>query len=70
MKKRYEKPVADKIAFRYQDQVVAASGDVSVEHMPENNSQSSPEQFIEWIAEGLGISACSNFEFECSSLLF
>ena len=28
VKKTYESPIADKIAFNYRDQVVAASGDI------------------------------------------
>lgn len=38
MKKLYETPSAEKIAFRYRDQVVAASGDVSD---PQSNGSSS-----------------------------
>lgn len=48
MKRTYEKPEADKITFRYRDQVVAASSD-----------QSGSGGFMENSA-GMGSSLCGN----------
>lgn len=59
MKKAYETPMIDKIAFRYRDQVVAASGDPSA---LSDNSPSMGEQIISQILEGLGQSWCSGYQ--------
>lgn len=68
MKKTYETPTVDKIAFRYRDQVVAASGTLN-SGAPEwdGDNPSTGEVIIGRIAEGLGINGCSTFQ--CSSLM-
>ena len=67
MKRAYESPTAEKISFRYRDQVVVASGGVgSGGAGQDGNSPSAGEQFIGRILEGLGVSTCKGYE--CSSL--
>lgn len=59
MKKAYEAPSVEKIAFNYRDQVVAASGN------PAGLGDDSPtrgEQIIGRILEGLGQSWCAGYE--------
>lgn len=53
MKKAYETPSVEKIAFNYRDQVVAASGD-------ENNGSTQEDwgDILGRIFEGLGSSVC------------
>ena len=62
MKKTYETPTVDKIAFRYRDQVVAASGTLNSGAPDQGNTPSTGEQIIGRILEGLGASICENYE--------
>ena len=67
MKKLYETPSVEKIAFRYRDQVVVASGEAGSGGAGQGgNSSSAGEQFIGRILEGIGVSTCKGYE--CSSL--
>ncbi len=62
MKKVYEAPTAEKIAFRYRDQVVAASGDTNVDQGGDGNPtwgwDNNPGACTLRVAENLGISFC------------
>ena len=62
MKRPYETPTVDKIAFRYRDQVVAASGVPVTGALDQGNTPSTGEQIIGRILEGLGASSCKNYE--------
>ena len=64
MKKAYETPMVEMIAFRYRDQVVAASGGNSSAFG--EDSPSLGEQIIGRISNGLGQSWCNGYE--CYSL--
>ena len=69
MKRTYETPMVEKLAFCYRDQVVAASGGVagsSSDIGGTSGGSSSAEQIIGQIAEGLNINGCA--DYECSSL--
>ena len=67
MKRTYETPIAEKLAFCYRDQVVAASGtNVAEEVVTGGNTPSTGEQIISRIAEGFNIDGCAGYE--CSSL--
>ncbi|MBR5547916.1 MAG: hypothetical protein IKU70_13190 [Clostridia bacterium] len=60
MKKAYETPSVEKIAFNYRDQVVAASGDP----IASGNNGSTQEDWgdvLGRIVEGLGSSLCKPF---------
>ena len=61
MKKVYEPPTVEKIAFRYRDQVVAASGGGS--NSPE--SPSSPT-FGQITSESWGQNGCKMYAFEAA----
>lgn len=60
MKKVYAPPTVEKIAFRYRDQVVAASGSDPV--IQGDNTPSTGEQIIGRILEGLGVETCKGYE--------
>ena len=64
MKKAYETPMVEMIAFNYRDQVVAASGGTS--SVLGDNSPTTGEQIIGRIMEGFGVSGCAGYE--CTSL--
>lgn len=60
MKKLYETPSVERLAFRYRDQVVAASGGVSA--MAEDPTEPSLQDLINnLITEGLSWEAISAF---------
>ena len=65
MKKVYETPTVDKIAFNYRDQVVAASGALAGDNGV-IDTPSTGEQIISRIAEGLGWNICNGYQ--CTSL--
>lgn len=67
MKRAYETPMVEKLAFCYRDQVVVASGtNVAEEVVTGGNTPTTGEQIIGRIAEGLNINGCAGYE--CSSL--
>lgn len=66
MKKTYAHPTVEKIAFRYRDQVVAASGVPGTGALDRGDAPSTGEQIIGRILEGIGVSTCKGYE--CSYL--
>ena len=64
MKKTYDAPSVEKIAFRYRDQVVAASGSDPIAQG--GNTPSVGEQILSRVLQGIGIDGCENYE--CTSL--
>lgn len=62
MKKAYEAPMVEKIAFNYRDQVVAASGAPSG---LQGDGFSAGEQIIHQFAQGFGVPGCAGYE--CNS---
>ena len=60
MTKTYETPTADKIAFNYRDQVVAASGDnvTGGNGTGGNNRGDTTNSVVDYIMNGLGVSSC------------
>ena len=64
MKKHYDTPSVEKLAFRYRDQVVAASGGDPITQG--GNTPSVGEQILSRIFQGIGIDGCENYE--CTSL--
>ena len=65
MKKTYEAPSIEKIAFNYRDQVVAASGALAGDNGV-IDTPSTGEQIISRLAESMGVSQCSGYQ--CTSL--
>lgn len=64
MKKYYDTPSVEKLAFRYRDQVVASSGGDPITQ--DGNTPSVGEQILSRILQGIGIDGCENYE--CTSL--
>lgn len=65
MKKVYEHPMVEKIAFRYRDQVVAASGDGGTSTDFPNNPS-----IGQLTSESWGQNGCKVYAFEAADLGF
>ena len=66
MKKNYEAPSVEKIAFNYRDQVVVASGGKEIADLPFVDVASNGKQFVCRLLAGVGVDGCA--VYECQSL--
>lgn len=58
MKKAYETPMVEMIAFRYRDQVVAASGVLANQDVTGSNTRPGANEIVDYIMNGLGVRSC------------